>query len=363
MEKLNRLYRNLFQLPSSSLGLELTDRSIKMIELRKRAGKLPKIYKMASRRLPEGAIVDGKIRDVALVAEAMREIVHANGWRRKKVHMAAPGQSVMVRFLKLPDIPDRELKQIVDFEVHHNVHLPFDEPYYDYCKLNGASGTEPARFRRKRRDAGPDNRMFVEEAAAGGEIRHFRPAEETGDDRASSERLCDVLLVAVPKPLVEDYAAVAERSGLVPASMEIKALSLFRLIGLWNGEEAGRTLLLVDVNESAADISIFGEGRLKMTRSVPLEPVRDEDASAEFIDELERVMNFYRYTLNNRDRPFQAILLSGDSPAVAAMTEAMRERLNVRVDRLLYDRYEPRQRFREDAAAYSVPIGLALRER
>ncbi|CAG7648269.1 type IV pilus biogenesis protein PilM [Paenibacillus allorhizosphaerae] len=392
LEKLKFSVKELFHRSSSSLGIEITDQQIKMVELKKQSGNPPEISNWSAERLPAGTVVDGRIQDMPRVILTLQGMVAKNGWKRRKVHMVASGQAVMVRFLKLPDIPESELKKVVDFEVKHNIHLPFDEPYYDFCKLNGVHN----RKRSLQRFAKQDNKrkmksndLTMKESAASKEIANaFSLAESDVVDSALKEQShCDVMLVAAPRDLIDEYVTVAESSGLVPASVEIKALSLFRLIELTYSEGVKKPFLLVDVNESATDISIFHEGQLKITRSVSLGfgggeakraseavedllllfPDRIEDdfhtSCNDLSHELERLINFYRYTLNNRDHEFHLIMLSGDAPKLSDISDHLEQRLGMQVNMLDYAAWVPEHNLQGETTSYSVPIGLALRER
>ncbi|TMV52643.1 hypothetical protein FE783_00140 [Paenibacillus mesophilus] len=373
-------FRQMLNPGSSTIGIEMTDCSIKVVEITLTSKKRPYLNKCMIERLPRQTIDDGKIKDTALVADTLRDMLEKMNIRKRKVHMIVPSQLVMVRFLKLPDIPDKELRKVVEFEMKHSIHLPFEQPYYDFCKLTDsdhAGADKKARSSKKSSKAEHEKDSIFQEAAAG---RHGGGADGTGlfeefVSLQTEEMLqCDVMLVAAPKEIVDEYRSVVESAGLSPSSIEIKALSLFRVIEYFPIIDERETILLVDINDAATDLSIFHDKQLKITRSVPLDfsatdpseyPDNDDDfnqSCQQLTHELERLMNFYRYTLNNRNQEFKRVVISGDVSRLDAIIDSLRERLPLRITPLHADMMGVHHSGSQDCFTnFAVPIGLALR--
>jgi len=193
------------------------------------------------------------------------------------------------------------------------------------------------------------------------------------------------MLVVAPLEAIEAYASVLRDCQLKPCSIEIKGFSLERVIGLQYPElRQSGTYMVVDVHGAAADVSIYDEGKLRITRSVlvsfrdmePTDPGRKSAAVGLFAEyeaasesdfeqagealavELERMMSFYRYSLDNRTKEMARIIVTGDVERLADIAEMLNERLSrpAEVMRPFTDSPVP-------SAAYAVPIGLALRGR
>ncbi|MCD1257455.1 pilus assembly protein PilM [Paenibacillus athensensis] len=387
----------------SSLGIEITDAKIKMTHIRLYRGKAPLIHNYLSEPLPAGTVEEGRIKEPLKVIQTLQTMMTRLDSVPKHIHTVLPSQLVMVRFLKLPDINERDLGKLVDFEVKHQIHLPFEQPYYDFVKLNGSNHTAGP----KRSSAGKANKKknaqeleaAMKQAASakednfglgGGKSLFDEP--EADDQPTQQLQQCDVMLVAAPQELINEYSEVLQSANIKLSSMEIKAFSLLRLFhsGLPLQEMKG-AFLLVDVNETACDLSIFQGDQLKITRSVPLNfasnaavtPAVDtsmlsnlDTLFAEFADpdidfrnncselahELERLMNFYRYTLNNRNQEFDGLLLSGDVERLTDIRDSLAERLTVDV-RLFHsdELYGLHGGIRQLDPYYAVPLGLALR--
>ncbi|NHN30736.1 type IV pilus biogenesis protein PilM [Paenibacillus agricola] len=387
-----------------SLGIEITDSSIKAVEMTAGSKGKPILHGYETEYLPDQAIDDGRIKELYSVIRTIQTLVAKLNPKSKHVHMVVPSQSIMVRFLKFPDIPLKELQKLVDFEVKHNIHLPFDQPVYDFVKLNGTEegAAKPKSAIKKQKESkkspkGSDGDWQGQAATGkqdslglGGEhdLLFGNSKQPEADAEALEKLQCDVMLIAAPRALVDEYSEIAKSAGLKLKSLEIKALSLFRLIHQIQITNSNGTFLVVDVNPKATDVSIFHESQLKITRNLPIlfeekkaEVTHEEGspldslftdfntdfsathhASNDLAHELERLLNFYRYTLNNRTQVFDRVLLSGDVNGLPELAVVLQEKLGIEVALFGTDQIT-------NAAAplnllfstYSVTIGLALR--
>src|SRR5690606_20746420 len=86
-------------------------------------------------RLPEGTMNDGRIQDITALQQTFQKMLTSRKWRTRHVHFAIPSQTVMIRMMKLPAVPKAQLTKLVQFEIKHNIHLPFENPYYDFIVM------------------------------------------------------------------------------------------------------------------------------------------------------------------------------------------------------------------------------------
>lgn len=376
------------------LGLEITDTRVKIAEMDFSDKRQPAVVRYVVEPLPSDTVEDGRLKDPLRLALMLKHVVAMNDFHGRRVHFVVPSPAIMVRHMKLPNVPDKQLKKVIDFEVKHNIHLPFEHPYYDFVNWSAAPRSKGlhffSKFGSKRTQAharqGSEADSAWLEAAAAGKSSHPFAEFETGDEAKEEAPKADVMLVAAPQELVEAYAGLLRECGLKPVSAEIKALSLHRLIRRTRTVEGlDDALLAVDINDTAVDISIFHAGQLKITRSVPIAfaagagsstpseadglAAGAHDAAADFLHscsdlahELERLMNFYRYTLNNRSHQFRMIVLAGDIERLQEAGDYLQERLNqqtslIRPDAIAAERFD----LAKLAPQLAVPLGLALR--
>ncbi|MBO9606319.1 MAG: pilus assembly protein PilM [Paenibacillaceae bacterium] len=387
----------LFNSTKASIGLEITDHSVKLAEIVIDKNNKIKLLSHAVEPIPPETVEDGKIKHALPLVQIVRSFTQRRLTRTKRTHLVLPSQSIMVRFLRLPDIPEKDLKRVIAFELQHNIHLPFDRPYYDFIKLNGAAGEQSQSVIKMKKRPKPTKttQQAMAEAAAATEAggtnvtdTMFSSFESDGNPQPE-QALCDVLLVAAPLELIESYVEIAEAAGLTPFSIEFKALSLHRLVSQLDMVHEGQTFLLLDINEASSDLSIFHDQQLKITRNVPVSftmqtkpqapPTDADQLFAEFADttdvlsdfrnicadlahEVERLMNFYRYSLNNRTHEFAKLIVSGDVERLHDIVDYFKERLNVPIQ-VLFSYSIDMESSEPDAlvARIAVPIGLGLR--
>jgi len=352
-----------------ALGLEMSDNALKLAEVRIRSRSKPTVTRHAAEQLPAGAIEDGRIRDRDLVVRTLRGLVKRTGPNTRKAHVVLPGSLVMVRFLKLPDLPERRLRKVIEFELKHNAAIPLKTPHFDFVKLGLSQQQEDWQSRaHANRGDGWDGPGWREDAA--------RP-------------LCDVMVAIAPLEAVREYAKIVAAAGLRPLSIEIRPLSLYRLVTRAGLAGPDDTFLVADVGETVTDLSVFHDRGLRVTRIIPIRfaPGRDaepESAAAEsapfpegmegsdaetafrsacsdLAHEIERLMLFFRYSLF-RDRPIGRIILTGDAPRLDGIARVLSELLAVDVRLADGEGFKLRATFPEKAfPAMAVPVGLALR--
>lgn len=354
----------------ASLGLEITDTYIKMAEIRLAGDKKPVLTEGAMERLPEGTVVDGRIMNHSVLKRMLEQMIHLYKFRTKHVHMIVPSSSIMVRHIKLPNVPDKQMRKIIQFEIQNTIHLPFQNPYFDFINLS-AEETVLVRMEQERAADYPaavqQEQAWMEMGAA---QDHLLPNAEEEEEELELDE-ADVMLIAAPAELIDEYLTVVKDSGLRPKSIEIKALSCYRLLEAAEPQLLDHTILAVDLNEAAADMSIFHDGQLKITRSIPVrfsvdqafsEELALQNPQVELAHELERLMNFYRYTLNNRNKEFAAVMLTGEVEQLQQVSTYLAERLGMQVilpDSGWLDSDIPK--LRKWVAGLAVPIGLGLR--
>jgi type IV pilus assembly protein PilM len=383
-----------------TLGLEITDTSIKLAEVSPDGSDGFRLHTCHVEPLPKGTVDDGRIINPLKLIQALQHSLKVKGFKCKKAQLVLPSHLIMVRFIKLPDIPVRDLQKVVDFEVKHNIHLPFEQPIYDFVKLNGVNNKRiKAKKPKETKETSPTennspDQLFMQEAAAafgGSSAPALFGEEEKKSSSESPPQVCDVMLAAAPQELVLQYMEVMKSAGLTVCGIDIKALALFRIIELTEPVQPDGTMLVVEVNQTYTDLSIFHHRQLKITRSVPLsfeeakkeeakpadnDPFRffqefEESSDSQFqntcgdlVHELERLMNFYRYTLNNRTQEFDTLVLSGDAVRLIDIQKLLSERLDARIVLMGTDKLRTVDDDSFDQfPAFAVPIGLGMRGR
>ncbi|KIL36152.1 hypothetical protein SD71_09335 [Cohnella kolymensis] len=355
-------------LRTNPLGIEITDSHIKLCELNNKSKKNKSIKHAASIELAPGTMNDGRVQNEGQLVQAFRKVLDQYDWSTRQVHFAIPSQSVMVRFLKMPNVKHKALAKLVEFEIKNNIHLPFEDPYYDFVKLEAKHTPEPKKQ--------PSAEVFQAqwEAAA---------ARESAAEQVSANT-CDIMLTAASKDLLQQYIEIFKEMDLKLASIEIKPFSLNRVQQKCLQLPPDDLILLADINGTNCDLTIVSNGLIRITRNVSVsfleQPVPQNDTldrmfadftpqkgsyDGSFNDlagELERLMNFYRYTLNNRDAEFRHLIVTGDIPMLDELMRYLNARMNMNVGQLNWNGLQISESMNEwNLSNYAVPLGLCLR--
>ncbi|WP_058301315.1 type IV pilus biogenesis protein PilM [Gorillibacterium timonense] len=411
----------------SVFGMEITEDEVKLCELDAVSSGRLRIVQCASVSLPKGTMNDGRVKDPHALEEAVRELLAEKRWGTNRVHLAIPSQTVLVKTIKMPNAPDNQMEKLIRYELAHHLTLPFEHPHYSYTRLEREQGgndtkkgkkpekpEKPGKSEKPGETGNPEpekpeklerleqprkseksvhrpkanllsfaqkeidfSRLFTRKAS-----QEVAVASEEGAD---SPVLSEVLIVAAPMEMLEEYVHLLNRMKLAPLSFEIKAFSLMRLQERCMPLEEDSWIIL-DVNASNTDLTIVDHGLFRLTRNMEIRfasadsPADDsqeysfyngimspsqpfENACQDLVSELERLLNFYRYSLDNRHIEFPAIVLTGSLDRMKELEDYLASRMNQRIYR--YEATSSAGLFGGessiDLAAFAVPVGLALR--
>lgn len=204
------------------VGLDVGSHSIKVVELARAGGRF-RLARSAVVPTPPGGLVEGAPGDPKVLGPAIRRAFEQAGVRNRRVNTALSGRAVVVREIRLPNMPDEELAQAVRFEAER--YLP--------------AGT---------RDAAVD----------------FQVLERVQEGQTT--RL-DVLFVAARRELVDGFTAALQQAGVTPEVLEVTSFALMRL---FQDEARDGAVVLADLGAESSDILVVHKGRLRLARTVPV---------------------------------------------------------------------------------------------
>lgn len=156
----------------------------------------------------------------AHITSALRTLILERGLRPGPALLSVSGQSVFVRFVKLPPVDREKIQQIVQYEAQQNVPFPINEVIWDYQLIGGREG----------------------------EI--------------------DVMLAAIKKDVVEHICDAVAEAGIEPELVDVAPLALYNAFRFNYTETAGCTLL-VDMGARSTDLVFVEQGRV-FSRSIPV---------------------------------------------------------------------------------------------
>ncbi|WP_416825539.1 type IV pilus biogenesis protein PilM [Ectobacillus polymachus] len=284
----------LFPTRKKTIGIECKDYVIRYVEGRSSSSAHVSSYGEAY--IPPGIVKNGVIVDTNSFELLLRSCVSKWGLKKKSIHFIVPDTFVVIRKQQIPaDITEEEIRGYIHLELGHSIHLPFESPTFDFIPLG------------------------------------------------QKEDKQEILLFASPDIVVQSYASMFEKAKLNPLSADLSSLSLMRVY-----EEDKKIsvdeLMLLKLDVSDANITIFHETtpvfmqnqKFAYEDAIEFSPtgmtVRDKQLVMTEIDELmeeiDRILHFYKYSFMGGAGNMQKLLLAGDHPLLEEVYGLMRNRLS-----------------------------------
>jgi type IV pilus assembly protein PilM len=178
---------NLFNLEDNSVfGLDIGFETIKLVELKKNRHSI-KLVGAKEVRLTERILERDSFRNKAATANLIKEACRSalpGPIRAKKIVTALPENFVFSKTIQMPKMSREELEKSIQIEAAQYLPIPAEEVYIDFQTL----------------------------------IVH------------PDESLTDILLVAAPKKLVDDYVEMTRIAGLELVALETKPIAVGRAV-------------------------------------------------------------------------------------------------------------------------------------
>ncbi|MCX6765496.1 MAG: type IV pilus assembly protein PilM [Candidatus Moranbacteria bacterium] len=228
------LNKKVLNFTHSPFGLDLSDLSVKVVQL-EREGKKDKIVSFGTSAIPIGSIVDGEIMKKENVISAIKEAVKKAGpkkIRTKKVICSLPETKAFLRIISIPKMEQEEIKEAIKWEMEANIPLPIDQVYYDWQMLEKKLSKEANKI--------------------------------------------DILVVAVAKKVVDQFVEVLELSGLAVEGLEIESIAQTR--SFLDERDDKKTTLIIDLGDRRTSFSISTGTIPCFTCSIPLSAQSMTDA-------------------------------------------------------------------------------------
>ena len=122
------------------LGIDISPNEVRMVEMR--GGTPPRILKVGTVPLPQGAVSNDQIAQIDTVADLVRGLHTRLGCTARQVVCGMNIQSVVTRILAIPRVPDADLRYVIEGELQHYQVLRTGTGAFDYFRLDAASQGE-----------------------------------------------------------------------------------------------------------------------------------------------------------------------------------------------------------------------------
>lgn len=261
--------------------------------------------------LPDGTIKDGMIENQGVFIEVVNELVHKHKWKRKKLFFAMPDDTVVIRQLQVPQaLTKEEAAGYVKTQIGSSLYLPFSNPTIAL--------------------------EFLE----------------------ADEKHRDVLLFAYPKDKVSTFEEAFIKAGLKPMAADLTSLSVYRYFYLTKQQEKNH-VLLIHWNKDALILTAFQNHKAIFSRYMKMTPIQNDNEESvqpligEYIIEINRIIDFYHYSITKGGAQINQLLLSGDFPYLHAVKSNLSESVTLPIHNFEKE---------ELTAKYVDVLGLGLKK-
>ncbi|MCW2496935.1 type IV pilus assembly protein PilM [Jatrophihabitans sp.] len=200
------------------IGLDIGSTSIRAVEVARTKDR-PVINNFGQALLPPGAVEGGVVKDERAVSAALKQLWTSQGFSTRNVALGVTHQQVVVREIEVSNLPPKEMRQALPFQVRDVLPLPVDEAILD-----------------------------------------FYPLEEPGTNDTVIG-----LLIAAPKEAVSQLVRAVERAGLHVESVDLSVFAALRAAAHLDSDAEA----VIDIGANGTNIVIHEGGVPRIVRSIP----------------------------------------------------------------------------------------------
>ncbi|MBW4081629.1 pilus assembly protein PilM [Paenibacillus sp. S150] len=329
----------MFGMGHKAAGVSIEQTGIRYISFKNIQSK--QVHKKRFMPLLPGMIVENQIADSEALYDRLRQWVKNKGLRGSAVNLSIPPSQMIIRKMAIPSTAEKQIDQLVKLEVETGLHLPFENPVYDYVIA--------------------------------------------GQDENESQ----LIIFAAPRKVIQDYVDVVEDAGLRVKSVEVSATALARSIVAGYGHAFNETML-IHLEQSLLDIYMFRSGNPVFMRTINLVDLEHElppnlskeqpllaeaevaAASQDYLSseqmleitaEISRMLSFYQYSLHDGSTRITELLITGFPGLRNQLQQELQAALpELAIATLAVDQFAEGAKTDLSLNDYRVAAGAALRD-
>lgn len=341
------------------VGLEINDTWLQAAEIIDQPVGI-EVIQAERAPLAPGVVEEGRVLQPRLLTAAVTELWQQAGFQSREVYLGIPSSIVLIRHYQLPSADRLELRKMLDMELQLRTRLPFSDPIYDFVIYplepieagaeEEAVNTNPL-YRDAQEEAAAGSVMEREEqglwSRIGRRVRGLLLNRESAPGQPGARS--NILLAAVPGAEMIRYRDALEAASLQPRVFDIKPLAVDRLLPRISLAEDACTYVTASIHARHTDIFLFHRGQLRLTRSLSIKSDsitrkrREASPSGgrcsgekiwetvceELALELERLVDFYRYSSPQDSEPIQFVFLCGDIDGLGHISPVLERMLQM----------------------------------
>ncbi len=210
----------LLNLKQETFGIDISDFSVKIIKLKK-ARQGFDLASFGTTAVEPGIIEKGEIKNKKELLKVVKSAlgnVKGEKLRTRFAALSLPEEKSFLKVIKMPKMGLKELREAVYFEAENHIPLAIEDVYFDFEVIPPSAKIQKNNL--------------------------------------------EVLLVALPKKLVDGYLSCLKEIGVRPVQIELESLSLARAL-IKNGQNG--CILLIDLDINKTSFIFFSNNAVRFT--------------------------------------------------------------------------------------------------
>jgi type IV pilus assembly protein PilM len=314
---------NFLELKEDIFGLDLSGSSLKIVNLKKKR-KGFELISLGETEIPENLMENGIIKDEdALVKIIKSTIKSIKGQKIKTKYIVAslPEEKSFLQVIQMPKMEKRELALAVSLEAENYIPLPIEEVYLDFYTV---------------------------------------PSVEKNSNHI------EVIMVAMPKKIIDSYVSCFKKAGLTPIIFETESFAMIR--SLIKKDEKNSSLALINIGKNDANFIIFSGNFIRFSCSIPVS--LNEETKTEFAKQIDKYLNFYcdhsSYENPSNSQEINKILICGEGSILKDLPEFLSKKLKISIELsnplINFSSKKTKLLKEKNILSFATVIGLAMRE-
>ncbi len=212
-------------LKQKAFGLDISDKRLKIVNLGQVGGQLF-LSSYGEKEISGGVVEGGIVKNKEALAKSIKEAcgeVRGNELNTNYVIASLPEEKAFLQVIQMPKISEEELKKAVPYEAANYIPLPMDQVCLDF--------------------------------------KIVKPLTNHLDH-------ADILIVAFPKNIIQDYVKAIKDSGLTPLALEIESQAIARAV--IKNNIAPLPIILIELGATRTSFVIYSGYSVRFTSSVPV---------------------------------------------------------------------------------------------
>lgn len=255
-------------LSKHALGLDISDNSIELLEIKKSWGK-ETVVAYSRKKIESGIVEKGRIINKGKLTAALAEVyarAKPSRFKIKEVILAIPEIISFLHVFKMPAVISEEnIQESVQYEAEETIPISFDQTYHDYQIIY------------------------------------------------KDDNYQDVLYVAVWKKIIDDYQEVIFNAGLKPIIMESESMALARA---FITKKLDNHLAIVDLGAKTTIITIYDNNGIRYSNNISVGGIeitnkiaKELGVTTEEAARLKRVNSIIDTKINDKNIDLKSIAL------------------------------------------------------